>query len=41
MRGRPRRQEAILPYRTIDNYRRLGYRITTPRLRVGIVAPVG
>ncbi len=39
--GRHRRQESILPSRTIDNYRRLSYRINTPRLPVGIVAPVG
>jgi len=40
VRARPRRQEAILPYRTIDNYRRLSYRINTPHPPAGIVAPV-
>jgi Mg-chelatase subunit ChlI len=40
VRGRQRRQEAILPSRTIDNYRRLSYRINTPHPRVGIMAPV-
>ena len=41
MIGPLRRRESILPSRTIDNYRRLSYRIATPRPPVGIVVAVG